>query len=457
VQRLFADDYSSSGQVAWKEGRRGSDPDDWGDDLLGLLRFDALVAATLVIPDSHLFDGPFFLARSPKELAEALGQPGREQVGLPRPLEIRGRGEGLADTLATLLVREGSETLNAFVFKTIADEQLRSVLAEELGNTPRVVLERALSREDDVAAAVASVLRDAIHRVDPGVDGTHLVGPIEDGWRRWLAEERWVSVETWPIHRSFDIAKSLELDPPVSKRLKTQIGRDALREVLAVVARGSGHRADVSKVLAEPRATATTAGDEAALLDFDAIDNWYSRGRYRALAWRHGCSCALADPPGLPALSVAQYLLREIRRGDATSVSRVALPEAVLRRLADMESADYQHLVFAQRRELRRWWKDGETDGLKAVAGALGEFDPTTKRKRIGVAQLLPFVPPALGYGVGRALGDATAGATLGGEAGVAVSLAMVARRTNDEKVQSRIVEAFVDRTRDDGMDLSHR
>jgi hypothetical protein len=451
MQRLFGDDYSASGQLAWKEGRRGSDPADWADDLLGLLRFDVLVAATLVIPDSHLFDGSFFLSRSPRELAYAVGRPGRDGGEPSLPLEIRGRGSGLADTLATFLVREGSDTLNAFVFKTIDDERLRPVLAEELGRTPSDDLERALSREDDTPAAVASVLRGAIHRVDPAADAATLVRPIEEGWRRWLAEERWVSVETWPIHRDFDIATSLKLDPPVSKRLNTQVGRDVLTEVLAVLARGSRHRADVSKVLAEPRASAAADGDELVLADLDAIDGWYSRGRYRALARRHGCSCVLADPPALPPLSVAQELLREIRAGAVEPAPRVALPDAVLRRLADMEPADFRDLVYRHRRELRRWWDDGETDGLKAVAAAMGDVEPTTNRKRIGIAQLLPFVPPMLGYGVGHALGDPSTGAMFGGEATAAVSLAMMALRSDDEQVQARVLEAFTDRARDDG------
>lgn len=451
VERLFADDYSSSGQTAWKQGRRGLGSASWDEDFLGQLRFDTLVARTLVIPDSHVFDGPYFLRRSPRALAVELGRHADDGTTPMLPFELRGRGAGLGDTLATLLLRDGRETLNPFVFKTIDDDALRPLLAEELGRTPVRDLELSLARFDDVATAVAAVLRAALLRIDPAANVEQLVDPIEEGWRRWLTEERHVPVMTWPIHSDFDVASGLAVEPFLESKITTELGLEALREVLEIVAAGSEHRADVSALLAGPRASATETGDSATLRDLDLVDGWYSRGRYRALARRHGCACVLADRVELPPLSARQALLREIMgRGDAR-LDRVALPEGVLRRLADMESDEFRALIHRHRRALDDWWTSGKIDGLKAVAAALGDVEIVSSRPTLGVAQLLPaFVTPAVGFGIGRTTGDAGLGTFLGAELGAALTASLAAQRSATERAQARVLEAMIDRTRDE-------
>ena len=241
IDRVFADDYSSSGQVAWKRGTRGLGPAFWDDDFLGQLRFDTLAARTLVIPDSHIFDGPYFVRRSPRELAVDLGRTSKDDTTAVLPFEVRGRGTGLADTLATLLHRDSRDTLNAFVFKTIDDDVLRPLLAEELGRTPARYLERSLTRSDDVATAVGAVVRAALLRIDTAVDVDALVEPIEEGWRRWLAEEQHVPVVTWPVHIDFNVEAGLAAEPFVEAKLTTELGHDALRAVKGLLAGGSEH------------------------------------------------------------------------------------------------------------------------------------------------------------------------------------------------------------------------
>jgi hypothetical protein len=447
IQRLFADDYSSSGQTAWKEGHRGLGSTFWDQDFLGQLRFDTLVARTLVIPDSHVLDGPYFLRCSPRALAVQLGRQSEDGETPILPFEVRGRGTGLGDTLATLLLRKGRDTLNPFVFKTLEDDALRPMLAAELGRTPVRELELALTRSGDVARAVAVVLRAALLRIDPAVDVDALVGPVEEGWRRWLAEERYVPVMTWPIHRVFDVASGLATEPLVREKLTTDLGREALNAVRRVVAAGSEHRADVSALLAQPRVSAAEAGDGAALTDLDLVDAWYSRGRYRALARRHNCACVLADPLALPPLSVGQELLREMMGRADARLQRVALPDGVLRRLADMDSDDFRRMVHRHRRALQRWWTGGETEGLKSVAAALGDVEITGGRPRLGVAQLLPaFVAPAVGFGLGRATGDPGLGTFLGAEVGALFTASSATQPTEAERVQARILEAVIDR-----------
>src|ERR1700760_4868257 len=125
--RFFADDYSSSGQEAWSNAERGTDVAYWKDDYRGQLRFDSLLSRTLVIPDSHIFDGPYFLTTGPALLESALGRSGLGEHSTPA-LEVRGRESTLEGSLAAMLRRPGQPNLNAFVFKSV-DPALRYPLA----------------------------------------------------------------------------------------------------------------------------------------------------------------------------------------------------------------------------------------------------------------------------------------------------------------------------------------
>jgi hypothetical protein len=447
VQRVFVDDYSSSGQTDWREGRRGFGGQFWAEDLLGQLRFDALVTRTLVIPDSHVFDGPYFLRQAPRELALALGRPAEDGAEPRLPFEVRGRGDGLAETLATFLRREDRDTLNGFVFKSLDDAMLRSLLATELGRTPSEELDAALACSEDVARAVATVVRAALHRVDAGANVDALVGPMEEGWRRWLAEAAYVPVRTWPIYSQFDVAAGL--DPLTPEDLQTTLGRNALAEIRGVIAVGSQHRADISALLAAPRARASTAGDEAGLADLQLLDLWYSRGRYRALARQHGCACLLADSLALPPLNLAQRLLRRAISPTEKEMGRVELPDAIISRLATVDDQGFQQLTRRLWPTLKRWWEARESDDLKAVAAALAELDTSGQRRRIGVAQLVPtVVGPVVAFAVNRVMHDSALGVLAGAEAVAATSLpgALRPAPTQSERVQARILEALTER-----------
>lgn len=347
--RLFADDYSSTGQLAWVAGDRGTGPAYWADDYRGQLRFDSLVTETLVIPDSHVFDGVFFLATGPRELKATLGRGGLRNHEVPA-LEVRGREETLSDSLAALLRRPGYPTLNAFVFKAV-DASVRLELAAELKRTPETELDRSLATAKDVPAGVAALLETCLGRLDPTIDATAILGPIERGWRRWLQEANEVDVKKWPIFKDFDIRGQAALERSIGANMRTEAGKTALSEVQATMALGSGHRSDVSDLLAAARGA--TRDDPSAVGDFELIDIWYSRLRYRALAARHGCVCALVDRPWLPAVGPGHALLREALRMDAPT--HVPLPDDVLTALGDLQTRQFEEFVDTHRRVILSW------------------------------------------------------------------------------------------------------
>lgn len=434
LSRLFADDYSSTGQRAWLEGARGVGADFWEDDFRGQLRFDSLLARTLVIPDSHVFDGSYFLRTTPQALVDQLGRAGlgHRAVGA---LEIRGRETSLEASLAGFLRRPGKPTLNAFVFKSL-DASLRHRLAAELKKTSEPELDRALQVARDVPAGVAGLLKACLGRIDPALDAEAIIAPLEEGWRRWLHDGHLVEVKKWPTFRSFDIKSEITKEGSIDRNMRTELGRETM-EAVRLTMDGSEHRSDISEVLAQARG-ALPSEDEGVLNDLDLIDAWYSRLRYRALAARHGCTCSLTDRPWLPAVGPAQALFREaLRRDEPTAVP---LPEGVLTALGDLEEAQFVEFVRRHRRDLVRWWETKEVDDLHRVADGLADLGLQRDRPSVGLVQTLP----AAGSAAGAALGGL--GGPVGGLIGSASKAALERRRSDSERLRLRVLEAIEDR-----------
>ena len=75
----------------------------------------------------------------------------------------------------------------------------------------------------------------------------------------------------------------------------------------------------------------------------------------------------------------------------------------------------------------------------------------TTDRTSLGVAQLLPaFVTPAAGFALGRATGDPGLGTLVGAEVGAILTAVAAGQSSEVERVQRRVLEAFIDRSTDE-------
>lgn len=450
ANRLFADDYSSTGQLEWKLGLRGASVRTWNKDFLGQLRFDSLTSETLVVPDSHLFDGLFFLHTGPEELLGLLGRgfsvdPTETNV---LPIEIRSRRSTLADSLTHLLRREDSDHLNHYVFKTIEDPILREGVARELGRTHADQLDRALASSSDPAEAVISLLRRCLDRLGARDRVDEVLGPIERGWRRWLELESRIRVEPWARGRSFPLAAALAEEPLPQSQLSTAAGHEAQRLALLRVERGSLYRGDISRDLTGVKEQAIADKNSEGIAEAELVERWYSRGRYRAIAWQHECACVQVDRPWLEPLSGLQALYRELlAQPDA---ERVALPEGVITALGDLPADEFRRLTYEHRRDLLAWWHEGQLDGLHRTSERLAglvQLDPE-RRNPVGLSELIGAAGPVGGAAAGGAIGGPF-GAAVGALVGSAATLTAGRLRTPSEreKLRSRVLEAWVGRS----------
>ena len=441
--RLLADDYSSTGQREWRLGIRGATAKFWRENLLGQLRFDTLVSETLVVPDTHLFDGTFFLETPPEELIKKLGRGDPEADGEGRlPIEFRARRDTLEHSLADLL-RHKHDRLNHFPFKSIVDDAVRLALAEQLGLTPQSVLDDALRSADDVVTAVGSVLRDCLDVRGLRDLADEAIGPLEESWRRWLAVEERLTIHVWD--RAYKLRRALDYDPLPRGVPATDAGRRAHAIVMDRVREGELYRGDVTRELDGMRVGLSK--DESG--DVDIVEKWYSRGRYRALAWQHVAVPAQLDRPWLRPATILQAQYRQALEEHG---QHIQLPPGVIARLGRMETPKFRRMVYENEPELDAWWHRGDEDGLRRVAEKLADLDeaPAEDKNPLGVSEWVGAAGPAGGTATGAALGG-PGGAAAGAVVGFVGRILSSRRRTATpaDRTRDRILEAWTERATD--------
>ena len=178
---VFSNSYNSASQAG------GSDSEEAFISLRARMRFHLLTHRTIVIPDTHLFDGELLLAQGPDVLQTALG--GDSALPLSR-IVIKARSGSLHESLADLLVARtehglNRSALNPFRFKAYFKSKDSKEIADAIGReSPKTLDLYTRGRNDDVSGGVAKFLRSV-----GGGSGTEAIDRLENGWRRWLEAE----------------------------------------------------------------------------------------------------------------------------------------------------------------------------------------------------------------------------------------------------------------------------
>ena len=355
TNRLLADDYSAPAQ------RARAAHDYWAYHYAGRLRLDAIISQTIVIPDSHLLDGIYFMSTSPAEVLEITG---RDLSSSTAPIEIRCRRSTLDETLKSLLIRPGSENLNAFRFESIASDQDREVLAKRLNGTDAGRLQDQLKGGRRTASAVARFLRELASDLHP--DTLETIGKLEAGWNRWsdASKASRVTLRSWD--RQLNVAGALEFEPLDEEDLLTIAGGRVLRDIKAAALQ-SNYKSDIVAVLEEARTDAS--GDLSQ--DVRAIERWYRRGRHRAFALQHQCSVAhTANLYERPA-GYLETLFGAGARSPSHSRSAVETPAGLLSALAAMPTEDFTRFMQHNTDHIQSWRQSHNSNSLRNLFDSL--------------------------------------------------------------------------------------
>lgn len=403
--RLFADDYSASGQLAWAGALEGpplvsaadEDRPEWWWQFVGQLRFDALLFRRLVVPDSHLLDGTFFTAIQPKQLAVALARREEPLGDLVVPIEFRLRAGTVAQTLATFLLAPRGR-LRRFRFKTIIPAKARETLADELSKRTHADLQHRLGAYRDPprpADAIADLLLDCLREADfDPPDAIESIERLRVSWRLWVEqEERGDLVRSgYATDVGFEPAAAIAHEP--LDRLRDGLeGRPA--EALARVLEELRHersRSAITKLLDGYRSSADDA-------KIDQIDAWVSRIRYRAIAHQHGARFAQRWAEGEP-FGDLQRLAESTLEQERESAPRVDLPGDIVQLLADLPPGRFERFCDENLTPLREWWGRGDLNAFEAVASRLAE-ELRPKRRGAQALALMVSTPAGVATGLG--------------------------------------------------------
>lgn len=357
------------------------------------LRLDTLLSEQVVIPDTYLLDGGFFLQVTPDRLVSLLGRSGS---GQKPALVIRCRKPSIQESLRWLLVDPNNPhgRLNGFPFNAIADASIRDELAASLANTTTSEYLQAVGPAQDVSSALAAFLRGRLAL--RGLQADEDIDRLEAGWSRWLGSEKPLSatndlkIAAWTTKMPLaDVASDERYRLDEEKDLHSQRGRVLYHQVSHEVQAGSTLR---SSVMLRPRYLKDFAENEKEKADADKVLAWYDGIRHRAIARQHGCTSFAHDSSQGPPIGPLEQQAVEIARSGAPRDKEIVVPEDFYSKLMSIDDEAYGRLVVAASSDLQGWWRHGSSDSLKHVIDRVLTADAQAKQRGEGLCEVFGYV-----------------------------------------------------------------
>jgi hypothetical protein len=342
--RLFAMDFDSMAQARVLRTPGSTDPIDvlvWRE-YVAYIRLASLLSRQILLTDSQVLDGAFFLEAGPARCAGMLGE--LQDVRWPRlPITVLARRPTLEASLAEMFsfaTRPASERRPPLLSALAATDPLD--LRTELCRLPAIAHEELAPGEDVVAAVIALLERAKIHR--------HDLERLTHGWRAWIAADhgRLMAVQQWPAHeRSFaeDFKPGWEA---LGAEIESTHGRAFLDRLLHQSP--DEHRAFAERTRFLLELVDALPGTHVGTLDDDArrfLDR-YNAMYYRTLAARHRAQWIEFTPQRNDERRSFWLRLRR-RRNDGATALRLRLSSELLRSIGSMPTSVYERIVFRSR------------------------------------------------------------------------------------------------------------
>jgi hypothetical protein len=296
----------------------------------GRLRVDLALRSRLMLSDTQVLDGRFFVFH----LSERAND--EEWQLINRHVAVRAREDSLTHSRLGFC-RNDAGSRREFVF-SLLEESERALVYGELTQPG------AEFRWPDIA----SMFRDL------GVERS-LIERVEAGWRR--LDEKLTSIQKWNTH---DDHLGFRLDRyglEDFNRFLAQPRSAESCEVLKRVYEGRRMRSHVDRLI---QAEIATAPSPQARHEIRTIEDWYHRGYNRALGRSHGAraiECVRAGPATALRLEFKESVF-ELNAGICESVSSIP-------------TADFAHLIESLSADIAGWRETWEASRLRDILGRL--------------------------------------------------------------------------------------
>lgn len=369
--KFFSDFYDSVHQRTYPN--RIAADNNYKNLYAGRLRLDTLLSESLVIVDTQLLDGEFFLDHGPSSLSNLIARKDRE----PMPLIIKSRLPKLEDALLRFYKKPNEDNLQGFAPSVIRNDELRINITQSLQKTKA---DKIRTCWDILPIFLdAGVAQDEVER-------------IKTGWTHWIEAQghNLFIVEQWKGTWDLDSA----LDKNWLNRCVTSQEGCALVETIWNFRL---YRSDNEKKILTFRQEAQS---EATLGEADQIEIWFNRAYNLTIANQHECDAFESI-----------HTLSSSRSGCSVDMESpevtLDLPEHFLRSLGSMSTEDF-HKHFTKNHcdpnYFEQWWKEGKEDDLRRAIeplAAAAVIDSRGKEEN----NLRKFIGPFTVEEAGRAIG----------------------------------------------------
>ncbi len=350
--RLFADVYDGPIQ-----GRHVS----WGEPVgrasyLARLRLDAFLRKKIVIVDTDIVDGAFFLDAATDSLLE--------ELPLER-IEVQLRANSFEDSIYLSFFDPKMKTLRPYFLSSMSAEQALQVQSR---------LKEYPSSGIQSWRRIPQVLRSI------GVEA-ELTERYAKSWAMWceLINKRRVGVGHWDADFQFEkrIRERVAREKEAIRESLTPFGQSVMDDVLVK----QDSRSEIAGIIGQAWAE-IEAWDVVSQNDLRIIEAWYGSVYNNTRAANHNCACVeityTPDTPSFtPNLVIYEQFLRKLRQNsdDIAPGTFIEMPLALADGLADpgLTSDRYASLLANSSitEPLDDWHERRDFDGLRRAAERL--------------------------------------------------------------------------------------
>ena len=358
--RVFSDNYDSVRQADRYDSPGASSV----HSIVGRLRFDMLLARTLVLTDAQVLDGRILqeLALTEDWRRFAATWPSR---AADRPMiEIRARRSVLGDAFVAFVAGPKGGNLKPFEFSSL-DAGRRLAVARAMSERPADNVASPEDVFDEMGKAGATT--EEVERIR--ISLAHWANLVQNGT---VAIVEWEQTHSACWTRSFNM-----FGESWTKSLGTNWGKGGKGAACAdLIARlkETRNRTAAYRMMRDVSARGPV-GD-----DISRIRIWYDRAYNRAIAMQHRSAsewiCDASDPivfadeqaVSREALDAADGPLMERIRNQGRVVD---VPSSFTEALAAMPADDFLSFTQSNRERLNEWWTTGDTHDLAKIVEKL--------------------------------------------------------------------------------------
>lgn len=336
-KRFYTDFYDSVNQRSWlTEYLPGHyKVEDVHKIFLGRLRLDILLAETLILTDSQILDGAFFVQSDPINFLKLLVRSEEESL----PIEIRSRKCELEDSFLSFVKKRNEEFLVPFSFSCIGDDTLRREIQKCLEETKS---DRVNSWED---------ILEIIKHNFPGCEGLDI---LDNGLNQWFEAQNNPllsgKILEWdnksPLERCLNTSEIIEL-------MDTEVGREEAEWVMDNQARSLIDRRLTRRIVEEVNGPVKD--------DLQKLKSAYNYAYNLSIALQHRCrtfeSVSGSNKNRLAGLQVIDN--ETDRVAEFNSSTNIVLG------LGEMPIDQFQCLFKENKNNFYEWWNTSNPESLE--------------------------------------------------------------------------------------------